>query len=145
MGYTHYFPQQRAFDDLEWRNITADAHKAMGFCLMDGIELAEDYDNPSTLIVDMGEIRFNGFGEEGHETFQVTRHHNRGFNFCKTARKPYDLAVCLVLLICNHRAPGVLSIGSDGDWDSEWVKAREIFQMLFEVEAERPWDKAGVP
>ena len=146
MGYTHYFPQQRVFDDLEWRGVVEDSKKAIAFCMMDGIELAKEYDEPrQPAVVSFNEVRFNGVGEEGHETFDVTRHLNAGFNFCKTARKPYDLAVCLVLLVCHYHAPGVLQIGSDGDWDSEWLKAREVFQMLFHFEIDCPWSKAGVP
>lgn len=144
MGYTHYFPQTRKFTDLEWRNIHADATTVLNFCQMDGIALAEEHDNTLPVVVDMYEIRFNGVGEEGHETFHVTREFSHGFNFCKTARKPYDWAVCLVLLICHHHAPGVLEIGSDGDWDNEWQKPRELFQMLLHAEAECPWSQEGV-
>lgn len=144
MGYTHYFPQQRAFTDLEWRGVIEDSKKAIQFCQMDGIELATEYDNPAPPVVSFEEIQVNGVEDDGHETFSIQRELNHGFNFCKTARKPYDLAVCLVLLICNYHAPGVLEIGSDGDWDAEWLKAREVFQMLFVAEPECPWNTQEV-
>jgi hypothetical protein len=143
MGYTHYFPQQRPFTDSEWQGVLDDSEKAIAFCLQDGIELAEEYNSTQPALLSFDEIRFNGVDEEGHETFSIERDMNHGFNFCKTARKPYDLAVCLVLLVCNHHAPGTLDIGSDGEWDKEWRKPREIFQMLFHSEAECPWSKPG--
>ena len=66
-------------------------------------------------------IRFNGIGEAGHETFLF---HNRKkqdpegygdpcFAFCKTARKPYDIVVCEVLLVLKRYMPN-LEVGSDG-------------------------------
>ena len=54
------------------------------------------------------------------------------FDFCKTAHKPYDLAVGLVLLLALHHAPEIMSVSSDGDWDSEWVYIRENYRKLFD-------------
>ncbi|GAA4652509.1 hypothetical protein GCM10023116_47930 [Kistimonas scapharcae] len=58
----------------------------------------------------------------GHEGFHILQKGNDDFNFCKTARKPYDFAVC-VALGCLRMAveeDGVLQITSDGglnDWE----------------------------
>ena len=41
--------------------------------------------------------------------------------FCKTARKPYDIAVTSMLLRCRHLAPDAFLIASDGAWDLEWA------------------------
>ncbi len=40
--------------------------------------------------------------------------------FCKTARKPYDIAVTSILLRCRHLAPDAFLIASDGAWQFEW-------------------------
>ena len=60
-------------------------------------------------------IRFNGVGEDGHETFLFTRNCNEEFDFCKTARKPYDLLVQLCLLTIKEEAP-FIKVTSDGEW-----------------------------
>lgn len=61
------------------------------------------------------------------------------FDFCKTARKPYDLAVCLVLLSMKRHAPRSVRLGSDGDWDGEWTQARMVYKELFGVEPKCPF------
>lgn len=70
-------------------------------------------------------IRFNGVGELSHETFLIERF-SREFEFCKTNRKPYDLAVCGVLILISLYADGG-EISSDGlgetYTDSEWKDA----------------------
>tara|TARA_B100002049_G_scaffold216394_1_gene182295 strand:- start:1414 stop:1986 length:573 start_codon:yes stop_codon:yes gene_type:complete len=52
------------------------------------------------------------------------------FNFCKTARKPYDLLVCALLLVCENEAPGCWTIRSDGDW-SEWKQAINLVNEIY--------------
>ena len=47
------------------------------------------------------EIVFNGNpkNEQDHETFYINKQNvYDGFNFCKTARKPYDLAVLAFII-----------------------------------------------
>ena len=66
------------------------------------------------------------------------------FDFCKTARKPYDLAVCLVLLAMKRHAPKSVKVSSDGDWDGEWKEAREVYKSLFGVEVDCPFDMEKV-
>lgn len=69
------------------------------------------------------------------------------FNFCKTARKPYDLAVTLVLLAAHEVASGALDIGSDGDWDENesygggWVVPRQVYKDLFDVTPTCPFER----
>jgi len=62
-------------------------------------------------------IRFNGKGEEGHETFLFETGKNSN-EFCKTARKPYDLAVCEILLVLKAHLPN-FTMKSDGFWTSK--------------------------
>jgi hypothetical protein len=40
---------------------------------------------------------------------------------CTTGRKPYDLAVAVVLLRCVQVVPDVFVIDSDGGWDTDWL------------------------
>ena len=116
MGYTHYWRQQRDFTETEWQEltrltklITADSR---------GVLARHPYDD-HTLTIDDESICFNGIGDEGHETFRITKkkrelydyekqdsiqdaymYHKSGggaFEFCKTAQKPYDKYVVAVL------------------------------------------------
>ena len=72
-----------------------------------------DPDDPdSEPEVSQTQVWVNGKGEDGHETFAF-HPDGRGFRFCKTARKPYDLPVCEMLLILKRFIP-VLDLRSDG-------------------------------
>lgn len=95
-------------------------------------------------------VQFNGIGAEGHETFFVTRirtermewelDRDEVFAFCKTARKPYDMAAMLCLLVMARHSDSI-RLESDGDWSAEWAPARDMFKKLFEVEAQCPFKK----
>ena len=48
--------------------------------------------------------------------------------FCKTNRKPYDLAVCAVLLAFKKRFVTTVKISSDGS-SEEWKDAYTLYNM----------------
>lgn len=111
MGYTHYFERKQDPTDEQWEFIYRTAQilsekLPAGTLCPDETEINENV------------IRFNGVGDDGHETFYVTRDYD-GFNFCKTARKPYDLFAVVCLIAMHNHAPGVWDIASDGDPD-DW-------------------------
>ena len=79
-------------------------------------------------------ICFNGDEEhqQGYETFDI------GFNndfctFCKTAKQPYDIAVCIALLCFKHYFGHDFDLSSDGDMekDREWKRAKRITEDYF--------------
>ena len=52
-----------------------------------------------------------------------------GFNFCKTAAKPYDLVVTAILVLAEHFSEGHFKVSSDGDpedWAEGLALAREV-------------------
>jgi hypothetical protein len=51
------------------------------------------------------------------------------FEFCKTARKPYDIMVCCVLLAAKHHLKARVSVSSDGDLD-EWQPAIDLYEKV---------------
>lgn len=67
-------------------------------------------------VCEQGTVRFNGIGEEGHETFYFTDY---GWDFCKTARKPYDLYVAASLMLLKHHFGDAIDIDSDGGNEEE--------------------------
>ena len=91
--------------------------------------------------IDQNVIRFNGVRENGHETFIVRRVPHEGrpewqgllndrwFDFCKTARKPYDILVCASLLVLKAHLGDWLELSSDGTWD-EWKPARALCKRV---------------
>jgi len=58
------------------------------------------------------------------------------FNFCKTARKPYDIVVCVCLLICKHYLGDDIAISSDGNLE-EWMPAIELYEQVFKRDARK--------
>ena len=116
MGYTHYVKGTVKCPDDQWANILGVALQAIDHA---GVPLE------GTEVSWQG-IVFNGCAEEGHETFVLTQLPQES-GFCKTARKPYDLTVCMVLEIARRIAP-VYHVLSDGDMESEenWPAARKF-------------------
>ena len=111
MGYTVFFEQSRAFTMQEWGDIRAACIPM--FNRLKQIKGPSGIGRPE--ISNTG-ICFNGDASKGedHETFIIEREGN-GFQFCKTARKPYDRFVKAVLVIANYYAPGALKVSCDGD------------------------------
>ena len=107
MGYTNYWTNKRAFTDDEWKRVKDEYEwlKEMG----------------QGLIVDQtpynrDEIVFNGnsIGDLDHETFYINKKNDQeSFNFCKTARKPYDLAVWHLLYFINNETGAMKKISRD--------------------------------
>jgi hypothetical protein len=71
-------------------------------------------------------VCFNGDGRNdqdlGHETFYLPSAEYPEYNFCKTARKPYDLLVMIALVLAHIYMPGCYDLGTDGD-NEEWQAA----------------------
>lgn len=149
IGYTHYYYQKKNLTQTQWEKVCLETFHIIDFCKKEGIELAFEYNIPEPPQVNDEEIRFNGVNDDGHETFTFFKKKpkalrtvkNEYFYFCKTARKPYDLAVCLVLLSLANNVPKAMKLGSDGDWDQEWVEARNVYKELFGVVVEFPFCK----
>lgn len=140
MGYTHYWRQKRDFTIEEWESIGSAA-----FAIADNQGSIIDL----PIFVSDDEIQFNGIGEDAHEDFYLTRIKRDRypyetdaditegmFSFCKTARKPYDAAVCAVLAFVETIAPDAISVSSDGDV-CDWRPGLDILINL-ELPAEMP-------
>lgn len=88
-----------------------------------------------TPIINESEVWFNGDENTGtdHETFGIRWFPSGGAvnGFCKTARKPYDILVCVSLLAFKHafNDPNVFSFSSDGD-NADWEDAKDLFTRI---------------
>jgi hypothetical protein len=133
MGYTHYWRQSADFTPDQWSAICKDTRKIIAYCAKQEIALQYEYDDTRPAVVKKSEIRFNGAGDDGHETFYIPfspSPADKEFNFCKTAQKPYDLAVCLCLLRMKHHCPD-FSFSSDGAWRTDWLMPRGAYKHIF--------------
>ena len=134
MGYTHYWDRNRELnaDDFKaWSNDVQKLHLA----LPERTETEGGYHSDEPLeIGDMmgkgGEpeftetlVAFNGIGTWHLESFYMP-YSGHGFDFCKTARKPYDLLVTAALVSFKHHFPQE-SVSSDGDRE-EWKEGIEL-------------------
>jgi hypothetical protein len=136
MGYTHYWESNSRINSDEWTIICGAARNIVSFCEHEGIRLFFEYDSNEPPQIDKQMIRFNGSERDGHETFILLP--EQGFSFCKTAQKPYDLAVVLMLLAVNTFASdNALDISSDGDY-GDWEEGINVFKDLFGVDPKVP-------
>ena len=125
LGYTHYWTLKGCAPAEEWSAACKDIRKLLK--AQPGLVRFESED-PSPPLIDALEIRFNGVGNKGHETFTVcssgqTGSHMPGWAFCKTARKDYDLLVTACLLVLKAHMPLWIKLESDGRWERRYEGA----------------------
>ena len=96
---------------------------------------------------DVGGVWFAGLqlntrtcdGDCSHESFCLPRvltldewrkpERGKYFEFCKTAYKPYDLAVTACLIIAKHHLGGAIFVKSDGELDA-WKDSMALCQKM---------------
>ena len=83
-------------------------------------------------------VRFNGIEEDGHETFYISSGFEDGFNFCKTARKDYDTAVCECLLILKHFLNADVSSDGFSSYQSG-IKSYKVGQVVKSRDIDGTW------
>ena len=143
MGYTHYWSiSGKEIPPAAWDAAVEDIKKIWPELNNMGIKIVFDSNDTSLPAEITSEvIRFNGARAEGHETFIINRKGpartgkpirtpaGKRFGFCKTARKPYDVAVCACLIILTYHLPSDFSASSDGyinDWEPALVLTDKI-------------------
>lgn len=130
MGYTHYWRNNGAIDKVEWEKAIADCDKIIA-------ESAAAFE----LEVDSNEsnVWFNGNAAKDldHETFVVPRDPDglEGFDFCKTAQKPYDAPVVACLARLAEAGLRVSSDGDEADWEEGLALGAKILgrPLIFPV------------
>ena len=150
MGYTHYFTQHARFTDSEWGCIRADVSEILQAARDIGIEFGDGWgESPlptlESAFSDDG-FSFNGLGDNAHETFAIDKDGN-GWAFCKTARKPYDLAVAAILAYLESVYYKKFSVGSDGDL-ADWEAGVKLAQIAVPTQAhviDYPKELTGLP
>lgn len=133
MGYTHYWALKHKVTKRGFDKIVEDVKRIEAFLLeKKGLKLYDLHGDEEGILYTEDFFGFNGDAskEEDHETFALEIGHSKN-RFCKTARKPYDLAVCLCLLVIKYHLKET-EITSDGN--KEWY---DIFSLYKEIFPER--------
>jgi len=128
MGYTNYWIQKKPFNNRQWNIIKKEYdYIKENFGVNNANEYEENIIEDQTTKSD--EIVFNGNKKNNldHETFVLTKNFREPFydgddvkfNFCKTERKPYDLAVWHLLTFVKMIAPNSINISRDGWFNGE--------------------------
>lgn len=119
MGYTHYWkfrnrvaPKDIENGRLKWELAISKIKLALTYVQNNGIKIADGVGTNKPYI-GKDAICFNGYGSEMHETMYIS-YKDGGWSFCKTARKPYDLLVCLTLLAFKEAFGNDFEYASDG-------------------------------
>lgn len=150
MGYTHYWTPKK-FNQKQWdkflntciklkNNLPKTTDTAGGYSEDEPLLIGgnEPTDKP---IFNNNMVWFNGQTPKelrdefnlGHETFVIENINTGGvndWNFCKTARKPYDLLVC-ACLIAAHKYLG-FRISSDGSLN-DWKPAFDYYGQVMDI------------
>jgi hypothetical protein len=128
MGYTHYFGPTK-FSPKQFALVVAASAQVIKIVTEEmKIPLPWELDEP-TKVAQCADstIRFNGLEDDGHETFILSA--NDRWSFCKTAQKPYDIAVVAILCLAEHYGGAIQSISSDGDAD-DWAEGLELARRI---------------
>jgi hypothetical protein len=153
VGYTHYWYVDKDAD----RGLMVEAGREMAEVVAAAsVPLGNWEGEPGTLPeidLETGKVWFNGIGDDANETFawppdldHIPESHtdrSRSFNFCKTARMPYDHVVVACLLAAQRVMGDQIEILSDGSLEEfldrspyddpslQEESARELYSRVF--------------
>lgn len=139
MGYTHYWGYTKkrgdaAKNEAAYQQAIKDCNKVILYIKGNVCNLS-GYNAHGAKY---GGINLNGVKTDGHETFYMREHfaQNRT-DFCKTARKGYDIAVVACLAILKYRLRGAFHVSSDGS-GAEWVEGVELARRVLKRKVPNP-------
>jgi hypothetical protein len=149
MGYTHYWTFRKPAGIP-----AAELEKNYQQAVKDCVKVIKEYQKNAlgsdrlsgysahTKPGQYGGVNVNGKQDNAHEPFTLPEHFSDNFklyvndgsagmsgafNFCKTARKPYDMVVVACLSILKYRLGDAVDVSSDGtieDWSEGVLWAR---------------------
>ena len=126
MGYTHYWTLKNGIEQADWNKFLEGARKIIETAKDAGILIEDNSAGAS--------IYFNGVGAGAHETFVITTE-DIGYNFCKTAEKPYDMVVTAILIFAKKVFGDEILITSDGRWE-DWESGQLLYESVYNTQSE---------
>jgi hypothetical protein len=127
MGYTHYWTLENGIEQEDWNKFLEGARKVIETAKEAGIALEDNSAGAA--------IHFNGVGADAHETFNITSE-DVGFEFCKTAFKPYDAVVTAILIHAKDCFGSAIKVTSDGNW-VDWEGGTLLYEEVFGIEPQQ--------
>lgn len=112
MGYTHYVTVKKNVPTAEWAKVINAKNQILNFNQNFGSAPIQDESEGDL-------INLNGIAPDDFETFYINPN-IKGFNFCKTGRRPYDIVVVAILCAINNICGDCFDITSDGD-RKDWI------------------------
>ena len=137
MGYTHYWKHNKQ-EDGKFEEAVMHCNKILAV----KESMLADAFGDNELETSPEQLRFNGRGEDSHETFAV-RNENNDFDFCKTAYKPYDVVVTACLTVLSNTLDNfkVSSDGDESDFEAGVSLAEEVTGLKLKNPLERVEDE----
>ena len=126
MGYTHYWTLGNGIEQADWDKFLVGARQIIETADAAGIALQDDSAGAAIFI--------NGVGANAHESFVITSE-DVGFNFCKTAQKPYDTVVTAILIHLKQSLGSLVVVTSDGSWN-DWSDGRLLYETVYDIQPE---------
>jgi hypothetical protein len=130
MGYTHYWERPAELDPQLFGSWSDDVRKLIAAARREGVLIVDGLAETDEPTHTPDEVSFNG--KPDHETFRIpriydghTRDEKLKFEFCKTARKPYDIVAAASLIALKFRFGDAVEVSSDGDME-DWKDAVEL-------------------
>lgn len=123
MGYTHYWEFVEPLSQKQYGQLITGFEKIVETAIEGGIKIEHDFGQDSFV--------FNGVGQNAHESFGFAIG-DEGFNFCKTAQKPYDAVVTASLIHAKIILRDGIVLSSDGS-GKDWQSGQVLYETVFGV------------
>lgn len=121
MGYTHFFKDLQPTQNLA--DLTEEIIIKSGIIICGGDGIGKPEISPTCISLNGCRAKHESF-----ETFRIQAE-SKGFNFCKTGRRPYDTVVTAVLTAAIFlQCPGWEHISSDGAY-KDWKPGIRLFEQ----------------
>lgn len=121
MGYTRYYRVEGKLDPEKFKNYSKDCKVVCDYITEKFGHGIAGWDGDGDPRFEDEGISFNGIGELSHESFGLGIN-SSGFNFTKTARKPYDRHVLACLILAKEYFGDNINVSSDGDNDDKEIE-----------------------
>lgn len=138
MGYTHYYEILDTKVDLKTVEIGGDIAAVIRRC---EVPIGDMYGKPeSRPLISRRQIAFNGIEPEACDDFSYPPMFDlnpclglrEGYSYCKTHRYPYDILVCVSLLIIKRHLGDNVCLSSNGRRNElAWRKAIALHDYIF--------------
>lgn len=128
MGYSNYWQRINSGSQSDYKRALIDCRKIIS----NNVEILADVLGQGSPVFD-DQISINGIDQESHETFFLPAHFAdiSDFEFCKTARKSYDIIVVALLAVLKYHMGESICVTSDGgrnDWNKGVALASKVLQ-----------------